>query len=73
MGDQGFLWGDLSERDHVKDPGVDRKIILKWIFKKWVEGIDWFDLAQDRDRWWDVVNAVMNVWVQYYAGNSWSS
>jgi hypothetical protein len=25
------------------------------------EGIEWFYLAQDRDRWWAVVNAVMNL------------
>jgi hypothetical protein len=24
-------------------------------------GIDWIDMAQDRDRWRDVVNAVMNL------------
>jgi hypothetical protein len=24
-------------------------------------GIDWIDLAQDRDRWWALVNAVMNL------------
>ena len=26
-------------------------------------GIDWIDLAQDRNRWRAVVNAVMNLWV----------
>jgi hypothetical protein len=24
-------------------------------------GIDWIDLARDRDKWWALVNAVMNV------------
>jgi hypothetical protein len=27
------------------------------------EGIDWMDLAQDRDRWRSLLNAVMNLWV----------
>jgi hypothetical protein len=26
-------------------------------------GMDWGDLAQDRERWRAVVNAVMNLWV----------
>jgi hypothetical protein len=24
-------------------------------------GMDWIDLAQERDRWWTLVNAVMNL------------
>jgi hypothetical protein len=27
-------------------------------------GVDWIGLAQDRDRWRAIVNAVMNLWVQ---------
>jgi hypothetical protein len=29
-----FLVGKLRERDHWGDPGVDGRIILRWIFKK---------------------------------------
>jgi hypothetical protein len=27
-------------------------------------GVDWINLAQDRDRWRDLVNVVMDFWVQ---------
>jgi len=30
-----FWWGSLRERDHLKEPGVDWRIILRWIFRKW--------------------------------------
>jgi hypothetical protein len=26
-------------------------------------GMGWIDLAQDRDRWWALVNVVMKLWV----------
>jgi hypothetical protein len=32
-------------------------------------GIDWIELAQDRDRWLALVNTVLNVRVPYNAGN----
>ena len=60
---QGFCWGYLCEPDHSEDPDVDGRIILRRILRKWDVGMDWIDLAEDRDRWRALVNAVVNVWV----------
>jgi hypothetical protein len=66
----GFWWGNLRKRDHLEDPGIGRRIILIWIFRKWDGGgMDWNDLAQERDRWQAFVYVVMNLWVPYNAGN----
>jgi len=34
----GFGWGNLRKRDHWEDPGVDERMILRWIFRKWDGG-----------------------------------
>ena len=34
----GFWWGNLRERYNLGDPGLDGRIILKWIFTKWDVG-----------------------------------
>jgi hypothetical protein len=47
--------------NHLEDPGVDGRIILRRIFRRWSGGMDWIDLAQDADRWLALVNALMNL------------
>ena len=44
----GFWWGNLRERDHLEEPGVDGRIILRWIFRKgdvvaWT-GLSWLEV-----------------------------
>jgi hypothetical protein len=31
--------GNLKERDHFGDPGIDGRIILRWILRKWDVGV----------------------------------
>ena len=52
----GLWWGDLTEKGPLENLIVDGRIVFKWICIKldleevgW-GGLDWIDLAQDRDR-----------------------
>jgi hypothetical protein len=38
--------GKLVERDHLENPGVDRRILLRWMYS--FECVNWIELAQDR-------------------------
>jgi hypothetical protein len=56
---RGLWWGNLRERDmHGWEGNI--KIDLQ---KVGCGGIDWIELAQDRDSWQALVNAVMNLQV----------
>jgi hypothetical protein len=35
----GVWWGNLRERDPWGDPGIDGRIIIGWIFRKWEMGV----------------------------------
>jgi hypothetical protein len=34
----------------LEDPGIDRIVILKWIYIEWDGSMGWIDLAQNRDK-----------------------
>jgi len=38
----GFWWEKLGGTENFEDPGIDGRIILRWIFRKW-------DLRGDMD------------------------
>jgi hypothetical protein len=44
------LVGKPEGRDHFEESGIDERIVLKWIFRKWDGGMGWIDLAEDGDR-----------------------
>jgi hypothetical protein len=59
---RGMLWWQgpsYHYSSQLEDIGVDGRIILKLIFRKYDGGLGWIGLAQD---WWRaLVNAVMNL------------
>jgi hypothetical protein len=60
--------GEVRERDHMADLSVDGRIILKWIFKNGIDMV-WIDLAQDRNMWRALLEAIMNLRVLHDAGS----
>ena len=57
-----FWWGNLRDEDHLEDPGVDGRIILEWMFRKWGVRV-WTGFMSLRigTGGGAVVNAVMNL------------
>jgi hypothetical protein len=54
-------------RDLVEKPEGNRA--LRRPMSRWQIILNWIHLAQDRDRWWALVNMVMNLQVPYNTGN----
>jgi len=50
----GFWWGNLRERGHLGDPGVDGTP-LRWIFRKWdvggYTGSSWLEIGTGGGHW----------------------
>ena len=51
--------GNLEQKNNFEDLWIDGKIILRWIFKKWDEDMDWTNLNQDRGKWRVSMNWLM--------------
>jgi hypothetical protein len=59
----GFWCESPKERDHLLNQSVDGRVGSKWTLGRLTRCVcvNWIHLAQDRDRWRAVVNAVMNL------------
>ena len=55
----GFCWENLRERPRHRW----EDIIKMDLQEVRCEGMDWMKLSHDRDGWWALVNAVMNLQV----------
>jgi hypothetical protein len=56
----GYWWESQKVRDHWEDLDVGGWTILKCTLER-QDGMDWIDVAQDRDQWRSLVNTVMNL------------
>ena len=65
----GFWWGNLRERDHLGEQDLEDNIKMD-LQEVGCRSMDWIELAQDRDRWRALVNAVMNLRVPKMRGIS---
>jgi hypothetical protein len=57
----GYWWESQEERNHWEDQDVAGRPIKMDLREVGWDGMAWIDLAQDRDRWRALVNAVMNL------------
>jgi hypothetical protein len=58
---ENFWLKSLNGRDHLENFGVDGDNIKVDLREIEFVGVGWIHVTQDRDRWWTIVNAVMNI------------
>jgi hypothetical protein len=59
-------WCEIQkERNHWEDQDRWVDNIKMDLREVGLDGVDWIDIAQDRDQWRALVNAVLNLRVQY--------
>jgi hypothetical protein len=58
-----FWWESLKEKGHFERPRRRWEDGIKMYLREVGLGVEWIHLVQDRNRWWPVVNAVMNIQV----------
>jgi hypothetical protein len=55
------LVGKPGGRRPLGDPGINVRIILRWMFRNWDGGIYWIGVAQGRGWWRALINAIMTL------------
>jgi hypothetical protein len=58
----GFWWESWNERP-LERPRHKWEDASEWILGIFAGGVEWIQLAQNRGRWWSLINTVMNLQV----------
>ena len=48
-GVKSVWWGNMRKREQLEEPGVDGRIILRWIFRVVSGGMYWIELGLGRE------------------------